>query len=655
MEAAAPYSPVLPADDPHPGQRRAAIERGRVDYQFAQVYGDDDGFRGLSVSARVPPRDDSDLRFLLKTIRVDLRLIFNQHIAGKGAGLELPAASGPAATLTDVLGVARVVGDRNVMFNQPIKAVSRIERSFPENLRGYNGLYARIPKPDIIDRLASGRDRQDEIFAWQRLAGSNPMVLQGIHTIPTPEEAEAQTDALRTAMNRLPKKHWELLAGLLPNEFMPPERTVLPGWFGVTNDHFRSVMGADDSLERAAAERRLYLADYRDVAGLPQGEWKTGELGVSRPKLIYPALALFAWQPPSGPAGSASGSFRAVAIQCDQIGDDLTVFTPSDGVPWEMACMVVQCADANVHEMIYHLGRTHMVMEAVVVACRRSMSPNHPLRILLEPHFVGTLFVNDYATKNLIAPGGQVDQLFASTMAGTLELLGRGAKQLQFRNATPDRDVAHRSVDDRAGLPDYPWRDDAQLVYALTAEWARSYVALYYPTDDAVGDDLELQTFVHAMSDPTEGGLDGVDPVTDRATLGWFIGAIVWTASSGHSALNYSQFPFMGYARNSTGALYAEAPTRNTADIEDCLLEMMPPLHQALLQFNILYQLSNVQSSVLGKYPRGYFIDRRVGPILRRYRRQLSLADRTIVRRDTTRVMPYPYLRPSKTGQSVFI
>lgn len=655
METAAPYSPVLPADDPHPGQRRAAIERGRGDYQFAQAYGDDDGFRGLSVSARVPPRDEPDLRFLLKTIRVDLRLIFNQHIAGKGAGLELTAASGPAATIADVLGVARVVGDRNVMFNQPIKAVSRIERSFPENMRGYNGLYARIPKPDIIDRLASGRHRQDEIFAWQRLAGSNPMVLQGIHTIPTPEEAEAQTDALRTAMNRLPTKHWELLAGLLPNEFMPPERTVLPGWFGVTNEHFRSVMGADDSLERAAAERRLYLADYRDVASLPPGEWQTGELGTSRPKLIYPALALFAWQPPSGPAGSASGSFRAVAIQCDQVGDDLTVFTPSDGVPWEMACMVVQCADANVHEMIHHLGRTHMVMEAVVVACRRSMSPNHPLRILLEPHFVGTLAVNDYATKNLIAPGGQVDQLFASTMAGTLEILVRGARQLQFRNLTPDRDVVHRSVDDRVGLPDYPWRDDARLVYALTAEWARSYVALYYPTDDAVRDDPELQAFVHAMSDPAEGGLDGVDPVTDRTSLGWFIGAIVWTASSGHSALNYSQFPFMGYARNSTGALYAEAPTRDTDDIEDCLLAMMPPLHQALLQFNILYQLSNVQSSVLGKYPRGYFIDRRVGPILRRYRRQLSLADRAIARRDTTRLMPYPYLRPSKTGQSVFI
>ncbi len=651
MESAAPYAPVLPDADPNPAIRRASIEQGQSQYQIAHAYADDDGFDGVAVAASVPAADAFSLRFIAEVAGAELRLLSSHTFSALfGSADEATADSKP--TLRDYLGLARMVGNSEILMRGPRQAASRIAQSFPADLTNYKDLFGTLTMPDVVSRLDGPASVQDAAFAWQRVAGVNPLTLQGITAIPGKAVAKRETAELDAAIARNPTHEWDLLTGLLPEEFAPPPATRLPGWFKVTDAQYQSVMGEGDSLERAADERRLYLVDARDVAGLPAATWDAGVLEISRRKWIYPTLSLYAWRPATD---RAPGCLEPVAIQVDQAGQNRHVWTPADGNRWKMAKFAVQCADGVVQELKYHLGRAHLIMEAAILTCRRSMAPSHPLRILLEPHFAFTLPINDFATKNLIAPGGQVEQLFASTLAGSLQVLTRGMRTLQFRDLTPDRDVAARSVDSVDGLSEYPWRDDALEVHAAIRSWVASYCALYYPSDEAVSSDPELAAFVHAFGDPAQGAIRGVDPVATREQLVTFVSTLVWAATAGHSALNYAQFPFVGYAPNLTGALYAEAPTPQTPDVALSWLEMLPPTSLALVQLNLMYELSSVQTSTLGYYPRGWFIDDRVLPLNRQFKRRLKVVDKLITGRDATRFMPYPYLRPSKTGQSVFI
>jgi arachidonate 15-lipoxygenase len=191
----------------------------------------------------------------------------------------------------------------------------------PEQLEEYAQLFRTIGLPPIA------RDfQEDAVFAWMRLAGPNPTSLQGV--------------------------------------------ARLDDRFPVSEAIFQSVLPGD-SLEAAGKEGRLFLADYAALAGVECGTFPHGQ------KYIYAPLALFA-------VDRQSQKFRPVAIQCEQApGPDAPIFTPHDGVNWLLAKTVVEVADGNLHEMVAHLARTHLLMEPFVVCTHRQLARNHPLNRLL--------------------------------------------------------------------------------------------------------------------------------------------------------------------------------------------------------------------------------------------------------------------------------
>ncbi|CAN0462749.1 unnamed protein product, partial [Laminaria digitata] len=48
----------------------------------------------------------------------------------------------------------------------------------------------------------------------------------------------------------------------------------------------------------------------------------------------------------------------------------------------------------SIHEVISHLGNTHLVLEGPLVAMHRQLAKEHPIHVLLEPHMEGTAFIN---------------------------------------------------------------------------------------------------------------------------------------------------------------------------------------------------------------------------------------------------------------------
>lgn len=48
----------------------------------------------------------------------------------------------------------------------------------------------------------------------------------------------------------------------------------------------------------------------------------------------------------------------------------------------------------SIHEVVSHLGNTHLVLEGPMVAMNRQLPREHPIHALLQPHVEGTALIN---------------------------------------------------------------------------------------------------------------------------------------------------------------------------------------------------------------------------------------------------------------------
>jgi arachidonate 15-lipoxygenase len=495
----------------------------------------------------------------------------------------------------DFLG--RAIGHLNQ--DQPTGHVTRLE--------DYDKLFPVIEKPAIANTF-----QDDQMFAYLQVAGYNPLMIERVTKLSDHE----------CLCNRFP----------------------------VTDNHYQAVMGTQDSLAAAVAEGRLYLADYGILDGAVNGTFPRD------PKYLYAPLALFAVPPGS----DSCRLLRPVAIQCQQTpGTDNPIFTPhSPRYAWLLAKAIVQMADANFHEPISHLARTHLFVGAFVITTHRQLPANHPLSLLLCPHFEGTLAINDAAQRILIAPGNGVDRLLASTIDQDRVFAAIGVQNYGFNAALLPKQLKQRGVDDPNLLPVYPYRDDARLVWDAIYQWVSDYLSLYYSTDDAVQQDTALQAWAAEaqaydggrVSDfgQAEGRIQTREYLIDAATL------IIFTASAQHAAVNFPQKDVMSYAPAVPTAGYLPASILGGEIREQDYLNFLPPLEQAQQQLNLLHLLGSIYYNKLGQYPIDHFSDPQVQPLLQNFQNNLQQVETTIQQRNLHRPV-YEYLLPSRIPQSINI
>lgn len=469
------------------------------------------------------------------------------------------------------------------------------------NLAQYEQLLPQMAKPDLIDDFS-----RDEVFAYMQVAGYNPLMIQRVHQLPTN--------------------------------------------FPVTDAHYQEVMGQQDSLNRAIAQGRLYLADYGILNGAVNGTFPKEQ------KYLYAPFALFAV-----PQGTDQNRMlQAIAIQCGQNPNTNPIVTPKSGkYAWLFAKTVVHIADANYHEAVSHLGRTHLFVGCFAIATHRQLPSNHPLYQLLIPHFAGNLAINNAAHEQLIAPEGGVDFLLGGSIDQSRVYAVLGLQSYGFNSAMLRKSLHMRGVDDTDCLPVYPYRDDALLIWDAIHTWVQDYVNLYYKTDEDVVNDTYLQAWgmeVQAFDGgrirefgETDGHIQTKAYLVDAITL------IIFTASAQHGAVNTPQKDIMSYAGMVPFAGYAPASILQKSEVtEEDYLKLFPPLEQAQKQLNILYLLGSVLYNRLGEYPQKYFRDRNVQPLLQKFQQNLKRIEKTISQRNLNRPK-YSFLLPSKIPQSINI
>lgn len=477
-------------------------------------------------------------------------------------------------------------------------------------LQDYNNLFKAIAIPQI-----SSSFQNDQVFARLRVAGPNPMLLKGI--------------------------------GSLPEKFP------------VSEQQYQEVMGSQDSLARAGSEGRLYLLDFAELDYLVDNPG----LYKGKPKYVYAPFALFA-------VPLAGQSLTPVAIQCGQDPGKFPIFLKPSSADtraqwgWEMAKMVVQVADTNYLELFVHLARTHLLMEAFAVATYRCLAPEHPLYLLLLPHFEGTLSINDKAASSLLAPNSINDHLFGTPVQCTQKAAGKDRLAYDFyRNMLP-AELAARRVDNPNSLPDYPYRDDALLAWGAIHQWVSEYVSIYYSSDAQVVGDTELAAWTASLMAENEGNVKGFKTIANRAQLVEVLTMVVFTASAQHSAANFPQKGMMMYAPMFSGAGWTQVPEPGKEYTQRDWLAMLPSLPLGIEQINLLSVLGSIYYRRLGDYRSNYFpypqwfedsnITGSDGP-LARFKNALLEVEATITARNLRRPAPYPYLLPSQIAQSITI
>jgi arachidonate 15-lipoxygenase len=588
--------PLLPQNDPEIVQRQASLNQLRQLYQYNYTY-----IESLPMVEKVPQNERFSLSWGLLVGKVVVKVLLNDR-ANPSAFIDKEQSKAQQLDFSKRLLEASMSQSDDAL----VKLLSDLPTILEDepidiegsNIQEYNDLFWIIPLPAISQNFKSNSE-----FARLRVAGFNPLVIQKIKAL------EAK--------------------------------------FPLTESQFQKVL-AGDSLAAAGSEGRLYLADYVELTAIAGGTFPKSEQ-----KYINAPLALFAV-----PKGKKSLTPIAIQLGQDPNTNPIFVCQAGDEPNWMLAKTVVQIADANYHELISHLGRTHLFIEPFAIATNRQLASNHPLYVLLKPHFQGTLAINDAAQSGLINAGGTIDSLLAGTITSSRALSVHSVKTYNFDEAMLPVALKKRGVDDPNLLPDYPYRDDALLVWDAISIWVKSYLSIYYFNDNDVIRDSELQSWAQEIISDNGGRVTSFGQNGQIRTLDYLVNAVtllIFTGSAQHAAVNFPQGDLMVYTPAFPLAGYTPAPTKTIGASEVDFFAMLPPIDQAKSQLTMTYILGSVYYTTLGEYEANYFKDDRIQQPLRDFQDQLKAIESTIKSRNEKRVADYNYLRPSRIPQSINI
>lgn len=464
-----------------------------------------------------------------------------------------------------------------------------------------------------------------------------------------------------------------------------------------------------DSLSSALREDRLYVADYSSLSELADRNLP----GTAKDKALYAPVALFcvpvvpsgACSPPlpvaihdvitgrttfaSSTCGTSSSSDvqnkeqssnDRVDIDSDRV-DENPYCNPSDE-EWNIAKLKVQVADAFVHETVHHFARTHLLMEAVVCATRRTLDPCHPVLALLAPHFEGTAFINSTSLTQLLHDGGTIDRLTAPPVSATRAHAARSLLTLSssstpsstgfsFDEEMPDVALHRRGVMNPSLC--FPYRDDALKLWDALLQFVDTVLGdEHYPDDGAVARDDALQTWARELC--WCGRLTGFGERTDgtirtRRYLVRAVAFMMFTASVQHAAVNFPQvshmqfapaMPLAGKVRQSGGG--SERNAERSDDGHGVLVDVLPSAEDAQLQLCTAQMLGVVRYTRLGQYDKA--VVRRVAgrnglAALKRLQWRLDGIGKEVSERNRAEeaagLTAYDFLKPDLIPQSINI
>jgi len=315
----------------------------------------------------------------------------------------------------------------------------------------------------------------------------------------------------------------------------------------------------------------------------------------------------------------------------------------------------VLAAHNTYHEVLTHLGFTHLMSEPVLLAAVRNLAANHPVCVLLRRHFEGTFSINKLAVELLIQPGKAVEYLIGSDLKSTYPWLAKHRANHSFRDNHLPTKLASSGTDGPRRLPHFPYRDDGLLVWNAISAWVGDFVSAYYRGDEDVRADHELQAWAAEVATAGQVRDFGATPghIGDLHDLAEILTMVIWTAGPQHAAVNFAQKDHMSFLPANPLAGYTPEP-KGKRHTEADWLANLPPLDVAVQQFCVMTFLGSIHHTVLGDYEDDFRGSAAAGAH-QRFLGHLTSVEDEIKARNRRRTMPYEYLQPSLIPNSTNI
>ncbi|XP_048042457.1 hydroperoxide isomerase ALOXE3-like [Megalobrama amblycephala] len=381
------------------------------------------------------------------------------------------------------------------------------------------------------------------------------------------------------------QEHWDedeffgyqFLNGL--NPMMIQCCSKLPENFPVTDDMVKDSLRGS-SLEQEMKKGNIFLSDYKMLDGL------VGNVVSGRQQYLTAPLVLLYCNP--------HGIMLPIAIQLKQEpSKENPIFLPTDSkADWKLAKIFVRNAEFGVHEVDFHLLRTHLLAEVFTMATLRNLPSPHPLYKLLFPHIRYTLQINIMARNRLISEDGAIT-LYAGVGGESLvKLLKRATASLTYSALCLPENISERGLE---SVPHFYYRDDGMKLWNIINKFVAAFLSHYYQSDAYVQKDTELQRWISEIFTSGFLGRDGSGIPSSLQTvteLVKFVTMVIFTASAQHASVNNGQFEFGGWMPNYPTALRNPPPKVKGQTTEDSILETLPDVGTTVNGMAVLRLLS---------------------------------------------------------------
>ncbi|XP_060792213.1 hydroperoxide isomerase ALOXE3 isoform X2 [Neoarius graeffei] len=393
-----------------------------------------------------------------------------------------------------------------------------------------------------------------------------------------------------------------------------------PTNLAVTSEMLTDFLPEGSSLEQELERGTIYLLDYEILDQLP-----ANVINGKQSYLAAPLCLLHYNQ---------HGELKPIAIQ-----------------------MWVRNADFQVHQLLSHFLRTHLIAEVCCIATLRKLPEIHPLHQFLMPHLKNSLQINVQARTSLLASNGIFDKAVACGIKAMPLLLARGTDQLNYTSLCVPDDLKERGLDK---LPNCYYAQDALRVWNALHRFVAGWVELYYHDDQAVQRDSELQSWIQEIH--IEGFL-GIThtgfPQTFQTTaeLTKYITMVIFTSSALHAAVNFSQVDFNLWMPNCPAAMLRPPPQVKGSVTEEEILSFLPDVNSTCSVLTVLLLLSKpaLDYVPLCQYREWYFNSGALHKLVKMVQQDLKAITYDILKRNSKLELAYPYLCPDNIENSVAI
>ncbi|XP_022960149.1 linoleate 9S-lipoxygenase-like isoform X1 [Cucurbita moschata] len=280
---------------------------------------------------------------------------------------------------------------------------------------------------------------------------------------------------------------------------------------------------------------------------------------------------------------------------------------------WQLAKAHVAANDSVYHQLVSHWLHTHAVVEPFIIATRRQLSVMHPVYKLLNPHFKDTMHINSLFRSFLLKPDGIFEKILFSGQF-SMELSSELYKEWRFNEHGLPADLLKRNMAIRdpdpgnlSGVqlifPDYPYAEDGLEIWTAIKTWVKSFCSIFYRDDDSVHSDEELQAWWSEIRNVGHGhkfNESGWYELTTLSDLVEALTTLIWTATGLHAAVNSGQYAYASYPLNRPTLCHKFIPSEGTAEYAEFLsdpdkyyLEMLPGKFETALTAALTEVLSH--------------------------------------------------------------